>query len=180
MPVHGLLNEPVGHASIHGEARRKPLVARRPRAPVLALDEQARGNAGLAPVGVHQAVQLVAEIRLHSRRQIYTPARRVRQRRNQSIRATAHPQRLRCGETMRLRPSASPAFIAAVDELPDKPKFSTDFDEPLIWIYDPRFPAATEAELAKDRWADFNRPMAIVDRRELALLMEQGCKIDFV
>lgn len=80
---------------------------------------------------------------------------------------------------MRLRPSASPAFIAAVDQLPDKPKFSADFDEPLIWIYDPRFPGATEAELAQDRWADFNRPMAVVDKNELAALIASGHRIEF-
>ena len=81
---------------------------------------------------------------------------------------------------MGLRPKGSLAFIRAVDQLPAKPKFSADFDEPLIWIYDPRFPAATEAELAKDRWADFNRPMTIVSKEEPASLVKQGCEVEFV
>ena len=61
-----------------------------------------------------------------------------------------------------------------------KPERHIDLDEPLIWIYDPRFPAATEAELAKDRWADFNRPMAIVSKEELADMMKHGHNIEFV
>ena len=81
---------------------------------------------------------------------------------------------------MRLRPSASAAFITRVDQMHDKPKFRADFDEPLIWIYDPQFPAATKSELAQDQWADFNRPMAVVTKEELAALYAQGCKVEFV
>jgi hypothetical protein len=62
----------------------------------------------------------------------------------------------------------------------DKPEPTPDFDEPLIWIYDPRFPAATEAELAKDSYADFDRPMTIVDRKELAALIASGQRVEFV
>lgn len=55
-----------------------------------------------------------------------------------------------------------------------------DFDEPLIWIYDPHFPKATEIELANNPLADFDRPMTVVDEPELAVLIEQGHKIEFV
>lgn len=55
-----------------------------------------------------------------------------------------------------------------------------DFDEPLIWIYDPRYPAATESELAKNQLADFDRPMTVVDQKELNCLIESGHKIEFV
>jgi hypothetical protein len=55
-----------------------------------------------------------------------------------------------------------------------------DFDEPLIWIYDPRFPAATAAELAANPLADFDRPMAVVNGNELASMVERGSEIEFV
>ena len=55
-----------------------------------------------------------------------------------------------------------------------------NFDEPLIWIYDPRFPTATASELAVNPLADFDRPMAVVDEKELSALIERGCYIEFV
>lgn len=61
-----------------------------------------------------------------------------------------------------------------------KTRLHGDFDKPLIWIYDPRFPAATTAELAANPRADFDRPMAVVDQKELASLVERGCKIELV
>jgi hypothetical protein len=59
-------------------------------------------------------------------------------------------------------------------------KPNADFDEPLIWIYDPRYPGATKSELAKDPLVDFDRPMMVVDKQELAVLIEQGHKIKFI
>jgi hypothetical protein len=54
------------------------------------------------------------------------------------------------------------------------------FDESLIWIYDPHFRKATASELAKDPLADFDRPMMVVDKQELARLVDNGHKIEFV
>lgn len=62
----------------------------------------------------------------------------------------------------------------------EKPMLAPDFDQPLIWIYDPRFPAATAAELAKDPLADFDRPMAVIDENELAALRECGYKVEML
>ena len=56
----------------------------------------------------------------------------------------------------------------------------SEFDEPLIWIYDPRYAMATESDLAKNALADFDRPMMPVDKAELAALVESGHKIEFV
>jgi hypothetical protein len=55
-----------------------------------------------------------------------------------------------------------------------------DFDESLIWIYAPHFPEAAESELARDPLADFDRPMMVVDKQELARLIQSGHKIEFV
>lgn len=57
---------------------------------------------------------------------------------------------------------------------------NVDFDESLIWIYDPHFSKAAESELARDALADFDRPMMVVDKQELARLIENGHKIEFV
>jgi hypothetical protein len=57
---------------------------------------------------------------------------------------------------------------------------NVDFDEPLIWIYDPHFPKATKSELKKDPLVDFDRPMVTVDKLELARLIEDGHKIELV
>jgi hypothetical protein len=54
-----------------------------------------------------------------------------------------------------------------------------DFDDSLIWIYDPNFPKATAAELAKEPLADFDRSMMVVDKQELARLTDGGHKIEF-
>ena len=55
-----------------------------------------------------------------------------------------------------------------------------NFDEPLIWIYDPRFPAATAAELEVNTLADLDRALEVVDEKELAALVERGCIIELV
>ena len=55
-----------------------------------------------------------------------------------------------------------------------------NFDKPLIWIYDPLFPTATVAELVVNPLANFDRPMAVVDNKELAALIKRGCKIEFI
>lgn len=61
-----------------------------------------------------------------------------------------------------------------------KAKLHGDFDEPLIWIYETRFPATTTGEPGVIPLADFDRPMAVVDQRELTSLVERGCRIEFV
>src|SRR5688572_15677621 len=78
-----LIQQPVGYPTVVGQPRRQPPVAGRPRLARLALEQQARGDARLAPVWVHQAIQFFAEIqRLHSRPNTYTPTGAARQRSN--------------------------------------------------------------------------------------------------
>ncbi len=59
-------------------------------------------------------------------------------------------------------------------------KTNHNFDEPLIWIYDPRDPAATDSQLAQDPLADFDRKMMVVDKKELDSLMNSGVNVEFV
>ncbi len=61
-----------------------------------------------------------------------------------------------------------------------KDESRTDFDEPLIWIYDPHFPASPQTDLARDPLAEFDRPMMVVDKKDLADLIERGHEIEFV
>ena len=61
-----------------------------------------------------------------------------------------------------------------------EPNPNIDFDDPIIWIYDPNYQNATEDELARDPLADFDRPMTVVDKQGLARLIEIGQKIEFV
>lgn len=61
-----------------------------------------------------------------------------------------------------------------------KAKLHEDFDEPLLLIYDPRFPVAAAVEQAVNPLADFDRPMAVVDTKELASLLVSGCKVEFL
>ncbi len=62
-----LIQQTIRYAGIPGQSFRHSPVARGPRHAVLALDEQACGDACFAPVRVHQAIEFMAEIqRFHS------------------------------------------------------------------------------------------------------------------